>query len=52
MDKTEVIARRAMEIYLNGKGTLKEAYRQAENEMLMGDIPKEIQGLFKLNKRR
>ena len=50
-NQREKIAKRAMEIYLGGKGTLKEAYKQAKDEMLLGEIPKEIRDLFNLKRR-
>lgn len=42
----EQIHRRAMEIYLDGKGTLAQAYEQAKREILKRDIPQEVKDLF------
>lgn len=45
--KTKEIQRRAMEIYLAGKGTLEQAYKQAELEILGKEIPPEVTRLFR-----
>lgn len=52
MDKRrDKIAKRAMELYLDGKGSLKDAFKRAEDETLMDDIPEAVQDLFNLKRR-
>lgn len=49
MTAQERIQQRATEIYLSGKGTMKQAYEQAELEILEGGMPPELAKLFGLN---
>lgn len=47
MTTRERIQQRATELYLSGKGTLKQAYEQAELEILEGGMPPELAKLFR-----